>query len=302
MHNYYVSQSKTTDPGKFAYLFDELPDEVERISEIVSNLIFHYFGDKHVYGWEIPAERICEIDSRDVSTMLSTLLKRDNCPLIEARVPETRVVGCCRDFATFFVSIMRHKGIPARTRYGFATYFEDGFYVDHVVAEIWNGERWQIIDPELNETRIHSFKITGLDPMDLREGEFLNSAEAWLLARQNQVDADRFCVTASEKNPATRGLNYIASHIVQDVAALNRVDSLCWDWWGFDMFDPATSSFGPPTPEQYAQLDEAAEVILSNDLERIQKLYMQQPFTPKRVWSWSPALADNQKPVELSLI
>jgi hypothetical protein len=301
VYDYYVSQSKTTDPGEYAHLFDEMPDSVEGISEMVSNLIYHYFGDKHVYGWEIPQERLCEIDSRDVSTMLSLLLSYDNRPLTEARDPKNRVMGCCRDFSTLFVSIARHKGIPARTRYGFATYFEAGVYVDHVVAEIWNGKRWQLIDPELNDKRIQSFKIAGIDPMDLQKGEFLNGAEAWLLAKQSHIDSDCFCVSTTNKNPATRGLHFVVSHLVQDVAALNKVDSLCWDWWGFDMYDPDTSNFIAPTPEQVTQLDEAAQIVLSNDLDRIQRLFRQEPFTPTRVWSWSPAIPDDQKPLEISL-
>lgn len=301
MYEYYARQSKITDPCEYAYLFDEIPDSVESISEIVSNLFYHYVGDKQVYGWDVPHERLSEIDSREVSTILSSLLNHDNRSLMQERAPENRVIGCCRDFATLFVAIARHKGIPSRTRYGFATYFEVGVYVDHVVAEIWNGERWQIIDPELNDGRIQSFEIAGIDRMDLQKGEFLNGAEAWLLAKQSHIDSDSFCVSATNKSPATRGLHFVVSHLVQDLAALNKVDSLCWDWWGFDMYDPDTSSFIAPTPEQAAQLDEAAEIVLSNDLERIQRLFMQEPFTPTRVLSWSPAMPDDKKPLEISL-
>ncbi len=301
MYDYYISQSKTTDPGEYAHLFDDLPDAVEDIAEVVSNLVFHYMADKHVYGWEVPADRLCEIDARYVSTLLATLMQNDNRSLNQPREPQNRVMGCCRDFATLFVSIARHKGIPARTRYGFATYFEEDYYSDHVVAEVWTGERWRLIDPELNTKRIERFEVSGINPVDMQPGAFLNGAEAWHLAKQDQIDADKFCVASTNENPAIRGIHFVASHLVQDVAALNKIDSLCWDWWGFPMYDEATDSYLEPTPDQSTQLDRAAEIVLSNELERIQALFLEAPFKPTPVWSWSPARDEAHNPVELTL-
>lgn len=52
-----------------------------------------------------------------------------------------RFVGCCRDFSLLFVAALRGRGVPARTRIGFAGYFAPDFHHDHVVAELWDGHR-----------------------------------------------------------------------------------------------------------------------------------------------------------------
>jgi hypothetical protein len=43
-----------------------------------------------------------------------------------------------------FVSFARAHGIPARTRVEFAGYFMPGWWLDHVVGEIWDA-----VDPKL---------------------------------------------------------------------------------------------------------------------------------------------------------
>lgn len=301
MHDYYIQQSKGTDLGAYTHLIDAVPDSIGDIAKIVSNLIYHYMSDKPVYGWDIPVERLGEIDTRHVSAMLATLMALDSRPLVEVRVPEQRLMGCCRDFTALFVAIVRHKGIPARARYGFATYFEEGYYNDHVVAEIWDGTRWQMVDPELNQKRIEVFEITDLDPLNLSAGAFLNGAEAWHLAKHSDIDTSRFCVASTIDNPAIRGTHFIVDHLVQDIAALNKVEALCWDWWGFNLYDESTGEFLEPNAVQSTQLDRAADIVLSGDLERIQALFNEAPFKPGQVWSYSPAIPDEQKPIEVTL-
>jgi hypothetical protein len=42
----------------------------------------------------------------------------------------------------------RH-GHPARIRCGFAGYFEARRWIDHWVVEYWDGDRWQLTDPQI---------------------------------------------------------------------------------------------------------------------------------------------------------
>ena len=70
--------------------------------------------------------------------MLERLVELSDRPLSELRPVRHRIVGCCRDFATLFCAMARHRRIPTRVRVGFATYFRDtprGFHTDHTIAE-----------------------------------------------------------------------------------------------------------------------------------------------------------------------
>ena len=109
---YYASQSKITDPAQHTHLYDELPHDPDGVSRVVQGLVLHYFGDKWLYNY--PPERMGEIDTRYVSAILDRLLEMDARSLGESRSPDTRFVGCCRDFTALSVSMLRHSGVPAR--------------------------------------------------------------------------------------------------------------------------------------------------------------------------------------------
>src|SRR5258708_23842399 len=114
---FYREQSAITRPGKHAALFTDLPQTIEDLCKIVQGLIIHY-DTGELYGCQISAEREREIDTRYVERMLERMLERDPRSLSEARAPELRLVGCCRDFSTMLCSLLRSKGIPARVRMG----------------------------------------------------------------------------------------------------------------------------------------------------------------------------------------
>ena len=54
------------------------------------------------------------------------------------RDADQRVVGTCRHFAVLSCALLRYRGIPARARCGFATYFQKGQGLDHWVTEYWD--------------------------------------------------------------------------------------------------------------------------------------------------------------------
>ncbi|MCA2211786.1 transglutaminase-like domain-containing protein [Wangella sp. NEAU-J3] len=43
----------------------------------------------------------------------------------------------CRHFAVLACALLRHRGIPARARCGFATYFQPGKGLDHTSGDGW---------------------------------------------------------------------------------------------------------------------------------------------------------------------
>ncbi|GAA3134886.1 hypothetical protein JOF29_002172 [Kribbella aluminosa] len=219
----YAIQSRFSDPGVHAGLFDALPDDVAGIAAVVRNLVIHYRGG----GIEFTGEQLAEIDSRWVSAILDTDQKRNGTPLAVPREPVDRVVGCCRDYTLLFVAALRHKGIPARSRVGFADYFTEGFNNDHVVAEYWNSDRWVMIDAQLEPGTV-PFEVA-----DLPAGPFRSAAEVWLGYRAGELNGDLYGADANPEAPLKlHGGWFIRTYVHYQLAHLNGDELLLWDNWG----------------------------------------------------------------------
>jgi hypothetical protein len=216
----YAVQSAFSDPGVHAILFDDLPSDVPRIAAVVRNLLVHYRGGVATFT----GERLAEIDHRWIDALLATDQRRNGAALSAPREPVERVVGCCRDYTLLTVSALRHKGIPARSRVGFAGHFGDGFNWDHVVAEYWNGERWVMIDAQLEPGPQWSF-----DTEDMPAGPFVSAAQVWLGYRSGELDPDVYGV---DPGMPIRGAWFIRCYVFQQLAHLQGDELLLWDNWG----------------------------------------------------------------------
>ena len=60
---YYATQSPITDPGEHARLFADLPSTVDGRCRVVHGVTIHYM-EGGVHGYEIPEERLPEINTR----------------------------------------------------------------------------------------------------------------------------------------------------------------------------------------------------------------------------------------------
>ncbi len=220
----YAQQSVHSDPRAHAALFDALPDDADQIGAVVRNLIVHYRGG----GVDLSPDRLAEIDLRYVDRLLETDQRRFDAPLATPRPVAERVAGCCRDFSLLTVAALRHKGIPARTRIGFADYFAPDWHNDHVVVDYWNGSRWVFTDPELNPADPYAF-----DPADMPrvtvDAPFLTSAQTWTAYRRGEIDPDRFGV---DPNLPLHGAWFIRSYVIHELAHRQRDELLLWDVWG----------------------------------------------------------------------
>ena len=127
----YARQSDFSDPGPYTPLFDGLPTDVRELAAVVRNVMVHYVAA----GLTFTPERLAEIDNRWVERILDTDQGRHAAPLSAPRPEAERVVGCCRDFTLLTVAALRHQGVPARSRIGFAGYFGSEVHVDHVVVD-----------------------------------------------------------------------------------------------------------------------------------------------------------------------
>ena len=248
------TQSPVTDPGKAVTVIDELPAEIGALREASSQLVFHYRAGGDFAENGVPAERTAEINTRYADDMFALLLERGEPTFGRTRMPPDRVVGCCRDATVLFLSLARHKGIPARARVGFAAYFNPGWLIDHVIAEAWDGAegRWRLVDPEMSSEWTPELNGRPVDWMDLADDQFVTGPRAWQAARAGRSDPER-CVVAPELEvPALRGWPYIAHNVIHDLAALNKTEMLLWEGWGMQL------GHGPgPVPEpDAAVLDE----------------------------------------------
>jgi hypothetical protein len=216
----------------------------------------------------IPDERHEERSIRPASAILRALCALDDRPLVEERAGNDRVVGTCRHFAVLAGALLRHLGIAARVRCGFATYFEPGRYLDHWIVEYRapSDDRWVRVDAE----------ILGFDfvdqPEDLAAGEFLSGGEAWTLCRQDGADPAHFGVPGY---PDNWGIGEVRGNAVRDLAALNKVELLPWDAWG-----RMEASYDGRTGAAYdALMDRIAETCAGDDGTALADLYGAEDLT-----------------------
>jgi hypothetical protein len=235
--------------GESAALFDALPGDAASLARVVPGLLIH----QHIapaYGETLSPKRIVEAQLRPVDDILACVRKHDGAVLSQARPPEKRAVGVCRHFTLLLVAMLRHKGIPARARCGFGAYFEQGKFVDHWVAEYWDGRRWIMADAQMDAVQRALFHID-FDPMDVPRDRFVIAGDAWVMCRAGKADPGAFGIMDMN------GWWFIAGNVVRDIAALNNAVMLPWDVWGA-MPQPGE------TPD-FAQFDVLAELTRDPD-------------------------------------
>jgi Transglutaminase-like superfamily len=287
---YYAVQSPFTDPGDYARLFDPLPHDIAGLCRVVQGLVIHFRGAE-MFGHTIPQQRLAEVNTRHVSAMLARIHELDGRPLTEPRPPENRLVGCCRDFATLFCAMARSRGIPTRTRIGFARYFAPDFNHDHEIAECWDpGEqRWRLVDPEQSPLHVEANRLS-FDPLDVPRDQFLVAGLVWQRCRAGEADPERFGVDPGAEE---RGWWFVRHELIQDLAAQNKRELLLWDSWGLMAREPSE--------EDLALLDEVASVTQGGPAAypRVRALYEGAPGlrVPERVMSFSPVA----QPAEVTL-
>jgi len=284
----YRAQSAVTDPGEHADLFAGLPADLTGLARVAGGLVVHYFADKWVFGHEVPAERVGEINTRLVRPMLSRLRALDDSPMTQARPLERRLVGCCRDYAVLLCAMARHRGIPARLRVGFANYFLPGSHEDHAVAECWDAAagRWRLIDAQLGPRHLAFYRIT-FDPLDVPRDRFLVGGRAWRMCRQGQADPNTFGISVPG---APRGWPFLRSRLLLDLAALNRQELLQWDAWGAE-----------PDVAAFALLDEAARLTEADVAPGALRAFLadhSELAVPRVIRSFSPAVGPREVALE----
>ena len=278
---YYCEAGRLTDLSKHKELLDALADNPECICQVVQGLLVHDEWTE-AYGFQYPIEDDDWRMNMNMSDLLDKIIELDPRPLTIARTPENRAVVCCREFATLACAILVAKGIPARSRCGFARYFSDDLLCDHWVVEYWNGKRWIMNDPQIDPMQLSTLPKWGIDVginsslnvHDLTHDNFLTAGKAWLLCREGKIDPMKCGICD------IRGLWFVRGQLLRDFAALNKIQLVPHlvrttrnlDWKSWRLMDLDDQEL---TDRELSLLDYIAGLSLDVDfnLEKIQKLY-----------------------------
>lgn len=289
---FYTAHSAFSDPGELADRYADLPTDVGELARVVRDLMIHRVEGGQ-FDVPIAEDRMRDdAETRYMDDILRLVVGRDDAPLTRRRAFADRFVGICRDFTLLHVSLLRHAGVPARLRSGFADYFgSDGFHFDHVVTEYWDERRgWLLADTQIADPAWYSMPF---DPMDVPRDRFLVAGEAWRTIRAGKADPETFGLHLPD-GPMV-GSWFVAGNIRLDLAALNKVETLLWDIWGVGADQDADM-----TAEIRELYDEAAEVTAGEvDFAAARALFTTHDGlrTPRTVLSLAPF----NGPVEVTL-
>jgi hypothetical protein len=242
------------DPAALA----DVPAQAVDICRLANTLIIQPRAAESV---GLPEVRFAETQIRRTDAIVGALLALQPDPIHLRREPHQRLIGTCRHFAVLSCALLRHRGIAARARCGFATYFQPGQGVDHWITEYWHDDdsRWVRIDSEIMGESVLA------TPEDVSAAQFLTGGEAWVAYRRGDIDAAQFGVYGT----GNWGPGEIRGNAIRDLAALNKVEMLPWDNWG-----RMESSYKGETGADYDEyVDMIAAVCASEDVLAVADLY-----------------------------
>lgn len=223
---FYRRHGEWSDPRELKWAFDDIEAKPEAIASSVQGLILHDYFGAHLY-----ADPPVEIDTASRSTMpiaerLPTLYEFGNVRLSEARNTDKRRVGTCRDFALLTCALMRHHGVPARVRCGFARYFHPPTFEDHWICEYWDAktDSWKKVDAQLDHAHIEHLGIA-FDTANMPKEEFLYPWEVWETYRNDQDQLSAF------GHGEATGFWFLRVNLARDFLASKKNEVSNWDTW-----------------------------------------------------------------------
>jgi hypothetical protein len=208
--DFYRRPSLTSDLGRHRELVPRLPTGAGALGTIVRGLLIHNVAAK-IRGLPLPAERMSHMRSVGAEAILDNIISLDPGPLGIKRPAGRRMVGFCYHFALLHCALLRATGTPARIRCGFAGYFEARRWIDHWVVEYWDGDGWLLTDPQTGRS-------------DLTSDDFQDGPSAWNQCRGGAS------LSALYGNGELWGWDELRGSLINDVAALNKVEVSGWYW------------------------------------------------------------------------
>ncbi len=263
--DHYRQTGTYTYAGAYADLFRSLPDDPRALGELVSHQIIHRvtlregntnanadlrYGDMNDYPrWRMR----CEDDIFLTATAIAAeLMRLDARGFVPDRKVEHKLVLTCRYVSVLMSAIYKAKGIPCRSRAGFAPYFRDGVSMDHWINQVWLDGRWRTIDAD----GFYDAAI-GFDQYDMPENRFDWAARAWLDIREGRDDGTRFLYA---DGLGTNSLRAVIRYLFYDFHALMN-DEISY------LFQPCyvDGKFDSLAADDFAELDALARLMLDPD-------------------------------------
>ena len=278
LRKHFLSTGPYTYSGLYQEYFKSLPDDPKELGELVSHQIVHRvtlregntnanadlrYGDMTEYPWH---RHRCEDDLfLTAPAMAAELFRLDQRGFVPDRAVEHKLILTCRYVSVLVSAIYKAKGIPCRSRAGFAPYFKPGVSMDHWINQVWNNRenRWITFDADGFYEGL-SLPVT---QYDMREGEFDWAAKAWLDIRSGRDDGSRFLYA---DGLGTCSLKAVIRYLFYDFHALMN-DEISY------LFQPCyiEGKFESLTEQELSELDRLAELLLTPDesFPALQKLW-----------------------------
>lgn len=262
--NYYKEHSYMTDIKEHQDFIGKLPKDVFELSKLIQNALLHNHV-QHLY--KVTSNETLtkeELPLRSMNEMIQGFKHRGMLNLHDQRVPDERLLGICRDYSVMLTSLLREIGVAARARCGFASYLEQGKYVDHWVCEYFDESqsKWIKFDAQIDDLQKTMFESAigkSIDFTHVNDEEFIIAAKAWQMARNNEVDAELFGILD------WWGYDYLICNLILDINSLLKVPLEPWDMWeGYK-----SMPYNQLTKEDKLVLDEVAKIVIENDIDRL---------------------------------
>ena len=262
--DFYCQYSSYTNPGKYEYLYENLPDSLPALCQLIKKQFMHIVAEYPSYKDVMPSDSRYDMTKyATIESILATLYHKDSNGLTLNRKPEDRLVFSCQNYALMLASMLKYKGIPARVRYGHATYLIPDFHASHTICEVWNKteKRWMLVDPNVNM-------------IDFSRDKFDFSNEAWLQMQNGEIDPSQFGFPGKYTGEAS-----ITGKISADLA------SILGNEYPLTMYPPIMEYYFEGEKElpkkQIKILDSISELMQSLNAKNLSKLQRIYNNTPK---------------------
>jgi hypothetical protein len=254
--DFYRQYSPFTDPGEYAYLYENLPDSLSELCSLIRYQFIHPYTELPKFREQIPKERWNEAFSYpSVKSILEGLLSYDSSGIVKNRKPEARLVLGCNQNAILLASILKYRGIPARVRSGHATYLIPGFHASHTICEVWNGKekRWMLVDPST-------------DKVDFGTEQFDLSNELWLRMQNGEIDPSLYGIPGRYS-----GLVSIVGKVCTDLASTLGTE------YPINQYAPILDDIfqnNQLSSKQIETLNKISELMKAIDVESLSELHV----------------------------
>lgn len=275
---HFLQTGPYTNAGPYREYFQSLPDDPKALGDLITHQIVHRvtlregntnanfdlrYGDMDRFPWH---RMRCEDDMfLTAPAMTAELFRLDERGFVPDRAVEHKLILTCRYVSVLVSAIYKAKGIPCRSRAGFAPYFHPGVSMDHWINQVWSEKenRWVTFDAD----GFYDEQAMGIRQYDMDETSFDWAAEAWLAIREGKTDGKEFLYA---DGLGTCSLKAVIRYLFYDFHALmnNEISYL---------FQPCyiDGKFDSLTEEDLRELDGLARLMLSPDenFDALQELW-----------------------------